>query len=391
MIHRILNPSKSLSFFIFGARGVGKSTWLQGEFSQDNHLWIDLTDPQNERRYARKPEIFLSEWKEMVSTLDPVAQKNVWIIIDEVQKIPAILDAVHTGIQRHKIKFALTGSSARKLKRGAANLLAGRALTYHMHPLTVEELGSAFKLESYLQWGGLPLLLEIENQSDRQKYLMSYVDTYLREEIQMEQLVRKMEPFRMFLDVVGQMNGEIINMAQIAREAGIDPKSAERYFELLSDTLVGFYLPAYQISVRKAQLQHPKFYLFDVGVARAVRRELTLELEPHTGPFGRCFEHFIIQQIRALNDYKSKDFTLSYIRTKDGVESDLVVTRPGNSTLFIEIKSTDHPESLMLKDFQNLAKDAKAESWVLCRTDKVSKDGPTKIFPWNEGIKALFS
>jgi predicted AAA+ superfamily ATPase len=391
MIKRLLNPSKLLSFFIFGARGVGKSTWLQSEFAQDNHLWIDLTNPQNERRYARKPEIFLSEWKEMVSTLDPVSQKNVWVIIDEVQKIPAILNAVHTGIQRHRIKFALTGSSARKLKRGAANLLAGRALTYHMHPLTVEELGPAFKLESYLQWGGLPLLLEIENQSDRQKYLMSYVDTYLREEIQMEQLVRKMEPFRMFLDVVGQMNGEIINMAQIAREAGIDPKSAERYFELLSDTLVGFYLPAYQISVRKAQLQHPKFYLFDVGVARAVRRELTLELEPHTGPFGRCFEHFIIQQIRALNDYKSKDFTLSYIRTKDGVESDLVVTRPGNSTLFIEIKSTDHPESLMLKDFQNLAKDAKAESWVLCRTDKVSKDGPTKIFPWNEGIKALFS
>jgi predicted AAA+ superfamily ATPase len=391
MIHRQLNPSKLLSFFVFGARGVGKSTWLQGEFSQDNHLWIDLTDPQNERRYARKPEIFLSEWKEMVSTLDPVAQKNVWIVIDEVQKIPAILDAVHTGIQRHKIKFALTGSSARKLKRGAANLLAGRALTYHMHPLTVEELGSAFKLESYLQWGGLPMLLEIESRSDRQKYLMSYVDTYLREEIQMEQLVRKMEPFRMFLDVVGQMNGEIINMAQIAREAGIDPKSAERYFELLADTLVGFYLPSYQVSVRKAQLQHPKFYLFDVGVARAVRKELTLELEPHTGPFGRCFEHFIIQQIRALNDYKSKDYTLSYIRTKDGVESDLVVTRPGKSTVFIEIKSTDQPESLMLKDFQKLAKDAKAESWVLCRTEKVSTDGPTKIYPWQEGIKALFS
>jgi predicted AAA+ superfamily ATPase len=391
MIHRSVNPSKLLSFFVFGARGVGKSTWLQGEFAQDNHLWIDLTDPQIERRYSRKPEIFLSEWKEMVSTLDPVSQKNLWIIIDEVQKIPAILDAVHTGIQRHKIKFALTGSSARKLKRGAANLLAGRALTYHMHPLTVEELGPEFKLESYLQWGGLPMLLEIENQSDRQKYLMSYVDTYLREEIQMEQLVRKMEPFRMFLDVVGQMNGEIINMARIAREAGIDPKSAERYFELLADTLVGFYLPSYQVSVRKAQLQHPKFYLFDVGVARAVRKELTLDLEPHTGPFGRCFEHFIIQQIRALNDYNSKDYTLSYIRTKDGVESDLVITRPGNSTLFIEIKSTDHPESLMLKDFQELAKDAKAESWVLCRTDRASTDGPTKIYPWRQGIKALFS
>ena len=230
-------------------------------------------------------------------------------------------------------------------------MLAGRALTYRMHPLTVWELGETFDLQQYLRWGGLPMIQHIDLESEQRKYLTSYIDTYLREEIQIEQLVRKIEPFRMFLDVVGQMNGEIINIAKISKEAGIDPKSGERYFEILSDTLVGFYLPSYSLSVRKTQLQHPKFYMFDVGVARGIRGELSLELEPHTGAFGRAFEHFFIQQVKALNDYLEKDFQLSYLRTKDDNEVDLVISRPGKNPLFIEIKSTTKPEDLSLGAF----------------------------------------
>ena len=212
MIRRIVNPSKTLSFFLFGASGTGKSTWLQGSFPADRHLWIDLTNPREGRRYARRPEILLDEWRDLQKTrASDFGQPNddCWVVIDEVQKIPSILDAVHFGIQRHKIKFALSGSSARKLKRGAANLLAGRAISYRMHPFLYSELGDAFRLDDYLHWGGLPMIYGIESPSDRKNYLASYVDTYLREEIQVEQLVRKIEPFRMFLDVVGQMNGEI--------------------------------------------------------------------------------------------------------------------------------------------------------------------------------------
>ena len=277
-----------MSFFLFGARGTGKATWLQEAFLPEEHLWIDLTNPKEERRYARKPEILLDEWQDFKKSQLTQSVVEPWIVIDEVQKIPAILDVVHVGIQRHKIKFALTGSSARKLKRGAANLLAGRALNYRMHPFTYSELGGMFRLDDYLQWGGMPMIQGIDSLDDRRRYLSSYVDTYLREEIQIEQLVRKIEPFRMFLDVVGQMNGEIINIAKLAKQAEIDPKSGERYFEILNDTLVGFYLPAFDRSIRKAQLKHPKFYMFDVGVARAIRGELPLSLAPHTGAYGRC-------------------------------------------------------------------------------------------------------
>lgn len=390
MIRRLVNPSQSMSFFVFGARGTGKSTWLREHFAADAHLWIDLTDPAVERRYARRPEILLEEWKALNAHRQKTSQEPVWVVVDEVQKIPVILDVVHVGIERLKIKFALTGSSARKLKRGAANLLAGRALTYKIYPLTVTELGDTFQLADYLHWGGLPMLLQLPEHSDRKKYLQSYIDTYLREEIQIEQLVRKIEPFRMFLDIAGQMNGEIINMAKISREAGIDPKSGERYFEILADTLVGFYLPAFDRSVRKAQLQHPKFYFFDVGVARGLRGELSSSMEPHTGSFGRAFEHFIIQQIKALNDYFDQDFRLSYLRTKDDNEVDLVIQKPSGETLFCEIKSTDRPEHLSCGPLIKLAQDAGATPIVICRTERPFAQGTLLFWPWQEALRQLF-
>ena len=390
MIKRSVNPSKKLSFFLFGARGTGKSTWLQEAFLADEHLWIDLTNPKEERRYARRPEILLDEWRDFTKSSAIKSGVEPWVVIDEVQKIPEILDVVHLGIQRHKIKFALTGSSARKLKRGAANLLAGRAVTYRMHPLTYRELNESFRFDEYLQWGGLPMIQGLDHSDDRRRYLSSYVDTYLREEIQIEQIVRKIEPFRMFLDVVGQMNGEIINFAKIAKEAGIDPKSGERYFEILNDTLLGFYLPAFDRSIRKAQLKHPKFYLFDVGVARAVRGELTLDLAPHTGAYGRTFEQFIIQQIVALNDYHESGWRLSYLRTKDDNEVDLVIERPGKKLSFVEIKSSNRPEDLNLNAFRSLAKDAKAEAIVICNANRALDLDGVRAIPWKQCLDDWF-
>ena len=391
MYHRLINPSKNMSFFLFGARGTGKSTWLQSQFDVEENLWVDLSNPQTERRYARRPEIMLDEYKAFTDKRRHKSELHTpWIVVDEVQKIPQILDVAHMGIQRHKIPFALTGSSARKLKRGAANLLAGRALSYRMFPLTYREMGEHFDFNHYLHRGGLPMLHHLAQEDDQRVYLRSYVDTYLREEIQIEQLVRKIEPFRMFLDVVGQMNGEIINIAKIAKEAGIDPKSGERYFEILADTLLGFYLPSYDRSIRKTQLRHPKFYLFDVGVARAVRNELPIVMESHTTAYGRAFEHFLIQQIWALNSYTNKNFRLSFFRTKDDNEVDLVIERPALPTIFLEIKSTDRPETLSLRNLASLAADAQSEAIVACNALRPLEIDGIRILPWREAIDYLF-
>ena len=388
---RSITIRKSKSFFLFGARGTGKSTWLQQAFSELDHLWIDLTDPDVERRYSRRPGLLLDEWKKLAElrpTKDPALAP--WIVIDEVQKIPAILDVAHTGIQRHKIRFALTGSSARKLKRGAANMLAGRAQTFHMYPLTFVELGKQFDLDDFLHWGGLPEVQGSNHLDDRRQFLRSYQTTYLREEILIEQLVRRIEPFRMFLDVVGQVSGEVINIANIAREAQIDPKSAERYFEILSDTLVGSYLPSYHRSIRKRQLAHPKFYLFDVGVWRAIRGELQLPLAPHTTQYGHAFEHFIIQQAVALNEYSQSDFRLSYLRTKDDAEVDLILDRAGQRPLFVEIKSAETVTSGDVKNLIDMARDGEADAMVLCRTPRPYQLGTAEVLPWQTGLKQIF-
>ena len=213
---------------------------------------------------------------------------------------------------------------------------------------------------------------------------------YLREEIQIEQIVRTIEPFRMFLDVVGQMSGERINAAKIGREAGISPKSAERYFEILVDTLIGFQLPGYHRSIRKRQIQHPKFYLFEIGVYRALRRELSVSLEPHTKAFGIAFEHFIVQQIIALNDYLETGYRFSYLRTKDEVEVDLVIERPGQPTIFSEIKSADRIESVDLHGLKRLRRDLDGETWILCGESRERMLDGLRVVPWRQAIDELF-
>jgi predicted AAA+ superfamily ATPase len=386
---RLLNITKTQSFFIFGARSTGKSTWLQEAFDEEQHLWVDLTNPEIERRYARRPGILLEEWKVKAARC-PKDQPKPWIVVDEVQKIPGILDVAHTGIQRHGIRFALTGSSARKLRRGSANLLAGRAHTFRMHPLTYRELGPDFDLVQCLRWGGLPALYGDITDGDRRRTLDAYVTTYLREEIQMEQLVRSIEPFRMFLDVVGQVSGETINAAKIAREASISPKSAERYFEILVDTLIGIQLPGYHRSIRKRQIQHPKFYLFDVGVWRALQRELSVPLESHTTAFGKAFEHFLIQQFIALNDYRETGYRFSYLRTKDDVEVDLVIERPGQPAIFAEIKSAERIDAVDLRGLRSLARDLDGETWILCREGRERMLDGLRVVPWWQALDELF-
>src|SRR5690606_7834379 len=224
------------------------------------------------------------------------------VVIDEVQKIPKLLDVVHRKIDESKragrsLRFILTGSSARKLRRGAANLLAGRADVYALFPLTAEELGESFSLEDALAFGTLPSLLDRDTTASKNRYLEAYARTYLKEEIWNEHLVRKLDPFAQLLEIAAQMNGRVLNFASIGRDAGVDTKTVQSYFQILEDTLLGFFLPPYHASERKRETTNPKFYFFDTGVKRALERMLTVPVLPRTYAYGEAFEHWVILEI----------------------------------------------------------------------------------------------
>jgi predicted AAA+ superfamily ATPase len=313
-------------------------------------------------------------------------------VIDEVQRLPYLLDIAHSQIQKRKRQFILTGSSSRKLKQKGTNLLAGRAWVYNLYPLTVFELGETFNLKKYLEFGGLPEAYLAKNDSDAKEYLSAYVGTYLQKEIQEERWVRNMAPFRKFLAIAAQMNSKIVNKSKLAREVGIDDVTVANYFEILEDTLLGFYLPAHHNSVRKAQRQMPKFYFIDTGIKRALDRTLTIPLQAHTYAWGESFEHFIILEIKKNISYSRLDWELSYARTKDDVEVDLIIDRPGDKKLLIEIKSKEKVTESDAKALETFGKDLdnKSERWLLS-CDRVEQlFGGTRALYWKDGLAKLF-
>jgi predicted AAA+ superfamily ATPase len=339
---RLCKPSNSRSFFLFGARGTGKSTLIHNLLGNADALWIDLLDPDLEDRYSRHPAALLEQVR--ARHRDSVVGLWDWIVIDEIQKVPRLLDVVHAILESREFtspKFALTGSSARKLRHGGANLLAGRAFVQNLHPLTFLELGDSFDLDSTLNWGSLPEIFQLQDDGQRRDYLTSYGRTYLREEVWNEHLVHKLEPFRQFLEVAAQASGQPVNASAIARDVGVDDKTVRKYFQILEDTLLGFFLEPFSRSVRKRQLQASKFYFFDLGVQRSLERSLRQHIVPGTFAFGRAFEHFIVLEMIRLNDTFRLDHRFSHLRTKDGVEIDLVVERPGEPPALVEIKSSN--------------------------------------------------
>jgi len=330
MIARLFKPLKSNSFFLFGARGVGKSTWLSTHFTGPDIMWIDLLDPTVENRYALNPE-------RLVQEIDSRPSPPNWIVIDEIQKVPKLLDLVHLLIEKRKLKFAMSGSSARKLKRGAANLLAGRAFVYHLYPISLLELNNVFSLEQILHWGCLPKSIALTSDREKKAFLNAYVQTYFAEEIRTEQLIRNLDPFRAFLPILGQVSGKIINHKKIATEIGVSSLTVQSYFQIVEDTLLGYYLPAFHLSVRKSQRQSPKFYLIDTGIKKALDQSLDQVPAERTSVFGELFETLVINEIVKLNSYFEKDFRLSYYATKN-IEVDLILSK-GKKNIAIEIKS----------------------------------------------------
>lgn len=349
MFARLCNPLLSNSFFVFGARGTGKSTLVNQVLGKQKKLTIDLLLPVDEERYSRDPQQL---------QYDVVAQagKIEWVFVDEIQRLPKLLDVVHalmeSGTTRH-IHFALTGSSARKLKIIGANLLAGRAFMNDLYPLCASELGSSFNLDAALNWGTLPKIFALQDELSKQEYLRTYTRSYLKEEVWDQRLVHSLDPFRKFIEIAAQTNGATVNFSNIARDSGVDDKTAKKFFEILADTFLGFYLESYHRSVRKQQLQSPKFYIFDPGVCRAMAGLLTVPLAPGTYDYGKSFEHFVICECRRLNAYHRLDFKFFYLRTKDDLEIDLIIERPGRSPVIVEIKSS---KSVDDRDFSVLRK-----------------------------------
>ena len=385
MIKRLQKLDKKHSFFLFGARGTGKTTLLEQTFSKKQNLWINLLSFREESRFRQDPDL-------LTQLIEESSYKKV--IIDEVQKIPKLLDIVHLEIEKNKnIQFILTGSSARKLKKERANMLAGRLFTFTLHPLTHLEWRGVLNMQSVLETGALPMITQYNSVQKKSRYLESYIQTYLKEEVLAEQLTRKIKPFKDFLDIAAQCNGQIINYSKIARELRVDYTTVQTYFDILIDTYLGFYLKSFHRSIRKQQNQAPKFFLFDTGIVRAILNQSKTPLKKGSFEYGKSFEHFIILELIRLNIYYEKNLRISYLRDKNGQEIDLIIQKPTGEEILVEIKSSDisHKEQVkVLKKFSSLwDRPCTAQLWSN-DTKNRTVDGICYYY-WKTALKKIIS
>ena len=357
MIKRILNLDNAHndSVFVWGARQVGKTTLIKEAYP--DAVYYDLLQAKDFERLQRNPSLL----SEDLATLNDGAT----VIIDEVQKIPQLLDEVHSLIFRKNIRFILSGSSPRKLKRQGANLLGGRALKEILYPLVSAEIPD-FDIHKAVRYGTLPRHYLIP---DPWKRLSAYIGVYLNEEIREEALSRKLRTFSRFMEIAAFSNGEIVVYKNIAQDCGIDYRTVQDYFEILVDTLVGYMIPSFTLTKKRRGIQSPKFYYFDVGIANYLRNRRNIQMG--STDFGHAFEHFIIQELIAYLGYNEKEEQLSYWRTGSGYEVDAIL---GEGRVAIEIKSTEEIQSRHLKGLK-----AFQEDFSECRLIAVSFDSRPRI------------
>lgn len=373
MYSRFLNPPINKSFFLFGPRGTGKTSWVRTAFP--DAIYVNLLHAQTFNRLLINPS-FLEQH------IPPTFAD--YVIIDEVQKIPELLDEVHRLIEERKLKFILTGSSARKLKRSGVNLLAGRALRSTMYPLTAAEVGSDFDLKRALRYGQLPALYQ---EPDAKQFLHAYVQMYITEEVQQEGLTRNIGAFARFLEAASFSQGQILNTSQIARDAAVERKVVENYFGILEDLLLAWRLPVFTKRAKRKMTAHPKFYFFDVGVYRALRPKGPLD-EPGIVT-GVALESLILQEIRALNDYLKLEYQLYYWRTTEGAEVDIVMYGE-NDIKAIEVKSSTRVRSEDLKALKAFAQDyPMAKLYLFYGGDETYYDGKITIMPVNKALQNM--
>lgn len=336
----MLKIQEGKSLFLFGPRGTGKSTWVRQ--TMPDAIYIDLLESDTYTRLLAHPEF--------IETLIPPEYSN-YIVIDEVQRVPELLNEVHRLIEKKKHKFILLGSSARKLRKSGVNLLAGRALSYFMHPLTVKELGRDFDLASSLKFGNLPM---VYSDPDPAKYLNSYVKTYLREEVMQEGLTRNLGAFTRFLEAASFSQGSVLSITEVARECSVNRKVAENYFSILQDLLIANIIPVFNKKAKRRMTAHPKFYFFDVGVYRSIRPTGPLDMPEEIEGFA--LETLFLQELRAVNDYFDLQYGIYYWRTSDNVEVDFIVYGKKGLKAF-EIKRSDKFKNKDLKGLKLLMKD----------------------------------
>jgi uncharacterized protein len=335
-------------------------------------LVFDLLEAEVYQKLLKQPNI-ISE---------SIANDQQLIVIDEIQKLPSLLDEVHRLIQKRKITFLLTGSSARKLKHGGANLLAGRARNAYLFPLTASEIDN-FDLNRYLNQGGLP---EIYDSNEPYEDLESYVANYLREEIQAEAVTRSVQAFAEFLDLVALSNGQEINMESFASDCQVSPTTIKSYFQILEDTMIGFRLPGYVKTKKRKAISRSKFYLFDIGVANFLAKRKVLS--EGSAEFGNAFEHFIALELRAYLSYNRIKEGFCYWRTTSQIEVDFVI---GNS-FALEIKATKLAHSKHLKGLRALREEGCIKRFLIVSFDsqkRITEDG-IEIYPWKQFINELW-
>lgn len=388
MIRRSLKLPQNRHLFLFGPRQVGKSTLIKETFSTKNTVYYNLLNTDLYFKFLAKPWLMREE-------IEKLNKKYTHIVIDEIQRVPELLNEVHNCIETMKNKiFILSGSSARKLKREGANMLGGRALTYNLYPLTHQELAKNFDLARTLELGSLPAIyLDQEAESLYAKEsLRSYVRTYIEEEIKAEAQLRNLGSFLRFLDLAASENGQIINYSNIASDIHSDYKTVQEYYQVLEDTLIGFSLKGYSKSTRKQLSKHPKFYFFDTGVQRAIAKKLDAKLILKTRDYGESFEHYFIAEFIRLASYSRKDFSLSYYRSKSGAEVDLIVETGDSKCFAIEIKSSDNVETKKLSGLKSFKK-IRPEAELICAslTKKKYGDNEITIYPWQEVFKSIFN
>lgn len=361
------------SIFIFGPRGTGKTLWIKTHLH--DVLYLDLLNSDIYNDLLANP-----------SRLEQRIPKDYqqYIVIDEVQKIPELLNEVHRLIETNGYRFILTGSSARSLRRKGVNLLAGRALSYTMHPLTCYELGEDFSLESALKFGLLPSVFHV---SDPRHYLETYITTYLREEVLQEGLLRNLNQFARFLETASFSQGQVVNMSQVARETAIDRKLVNNYFDILEDLLIGYWLPVFTKRAKRRLIASPKFYLFDTGVYRVLRPRGPLDSPEEID--GASLETLFLAHLRAVNDYFRLGYKLFFWRTSNNVEVDFVVY--GERGLFaFEIKRSRHVSRTDLNGLKAFLEDyPMAKCFHLYGGDHEEYYGNIHVMPFSQGLHEL--
>ena len=375
MYERIFDIKNRLDegMFLFGARQVGKSTLLKNRFPQA--IYIDLLNSDLRRRFKQNAALF----KEMLTKYPA----ETLVIVDEIQKVPELLDEVHSLMVDYGLHFILSGSSARKIKKSGANQLGGRAIPETLYPLVSAEI-TDYDLNKAIQNGTIPRHYAVTNAKNRIK---AYIDLYLKEEIKEEAAVRNVDNFERFMEVAAISDGEIINYENIATDCGVSANTVKAYFKILYDSLIGYEIPAYRKIIKRKLTQAPKFYYFDVGVANYLMRRY--KLEPGTPEYGHAFEHLVMQEIIAYLGYKGELDQLSYWHAYSGEEVDAII---GDAKIAIEIKSADEIQRKHTESLREFAKEHPNAKLIVVSRDKITRQsGGIDLYYATDFFKALWN